>query len=237
LIAIIVAIPPEPALGYILPADAILSAAAKRRAGIAFKTLIAEGKYTKGETTVTAWEAIHASKAYRVEHKGPSSTNVRLTVGKNLWTFSLGEAAKPQSGKNNLILTFLGTPEKDPGGRRGMSFLEQHGIDRTVMSLSRLDRRIVYVIGAAPGETDKPQLWMDKEYLLPVRLITVDKKAGVTRDVRLFGYGSAATGEWFPRRVEVWENGTLVEKTTYTRARLNDDVDPELFKPPTTKGQ
>lgn len=221
------------AFAYILPAEVILSTMAKRRAEIAFTTIVAEGTYQRGSgPPLAVWEAIQAGLAYRRERKGPNGTEVALTTQSRRWTFKLGEKAPPPVKiAGDLFLTFIGASEKDSGGARGHAFLRALGIDESVVSLARLDKRVAYIIGAKPWEPKKPQLWVDKEFFVPTRLIEVDKQGSVT-DTRLLGFGSATTGEWYPARVEVWRDGNLIEATNYSSAQLNEEVAEELLKPP-----
>jgi hypothetical protein len=221
---------PALALGYILPAEPILAGIAKRRSEIAFVTLVAEGTHQKVDGPVLAvWECIRAGKAHRIERKGGQNTELTMVIPGKRWTFKLGErASAPVKIPGDLMFSFLGTTEKDPGGQRGLAFLKARGIDDSMVSLARFDRRVSYVIGAQHWEVTKPQLWIDKELSVPTRLIEVDKQSGAITDTRLYGFGSAVTGEWFPQRVEVWRNGSLAETTTYTSARLNEEVNEDL---------
>jgi hypothetical protein len=224
---------PFSALAYILPAEAILSAVTRRRSEIGFETLVAEGTYQRGDQpAIPVWEAIDASAAHRIERKGPD-TEVLLTVPGKRYQFKLGEKAS-QSAKYNgdLVFTFYANTDKEGGLQRALAFLQARGIDENVVTLGRLDKRVCYVIGAKPWETNKPQLWIDKKLYLPARLIEVDKASGSVTDTRLIGIGAPGTGEWFPRRIEVWRDGALVEATTYSSARLNEDVSADLFRPP-----
>ena len=224
---------PISALAYILPAESILSAVTRRRAEIGFETLVAEGTYQRGDQPpIPIWEAIDASAAHRIERKGPE-TEVTLTVPGKRYQFKLGEKAS-QSAKYNgdLVFTFYANTDKEGGLQRALAFLQARGIDETVVTMARLDKRICYVIGAKPWETNKPQIWIDKKLYVPTRLIEVDKATGSVTDTRLIGIGSAGTGEWFPRRIEVWRDGKLVEATTYSSARLNEDISADLFRPP-----
>src|SRR5258708_3299970 len=199
---------PAIALAYILPAEAILSTMARRRAEIAFSTLVAEGTYqASGGPTATVWEVLVPGRVRRVERKRPASPEITLIKETKRWSYKLGEKSPaPTKGPSDLFLVFLGASDKDPGGGRGSAFLRSRGIDESVVSLSRLDKRASFVIGAKPWESKKPQLWVDKEFFLPSRLVEVDKQSGSITDTRLLGYGSAATGEWYPQRIEVWKD-------------------------------
>jgi hypothetical protein len=232
LLALALVMVPSLAVGYVQPADSILASAAARRARIGFSTIVAEGTYEQGDQRFPVWEAIKAGKAHRVELRKPDLTEVVLTIEGRRWRFATGKpAGQPERISADLIMTFVGRPESDPGGRQGILFLKRHKIDEEEVNLGRLDDRIAYVIGAKPWEVDKPQLWIDKEYLVPTRLIT-KADDGAMIDVRLRGWGSGPVSEWYPRRIETWRNGQMVDAYTYHRAMLNESLEPSLFEPP-----
>ncbi len=223
---------PSIAVAYVQPADAILASAAARRARIAFHTIVAEGTYEQGDQRIPIWEAIKAGKAHRIEYRKPGGTEVDLTVDSRRWHFTPGKpAGAPERVPGDLFMTFIARPDTDPGGRQGILFLKRHKIDEEVVSLGRVDKRIAYVIGARPWEDTRPQLWIDKEMMVPTRLITKADDGAVV-DTRLLGWGSGSTDEWFPQRIEVYRNGQLVEAYTYQRAVLNQSLEPSLFEPP-----
>ena len=72
-------------------------------------------------------------------------------------------------------------------------------------SLDRLDDRVVELIGAAPKQLDRPQLWLYKESHAPARLIA--NRDGHAVDLRLLEYGNPAAAEWFPRILELYRDG------------------------------
>lgn len=225
-----------PALGYVLPAEAIMAGVARRRSEIGFSTIVVEGRYKRAEgAEERVWEAIKPGKGHRIERKDAAgNTSVILTTNGKRWSFKVGErAAPPERVGTDVLFGLFGNTEKDGNGARGLSFVKGLGIDDSVVTMARLEKRIAYVIGAKPWEPNKPQLWVDKELDVPIRLVTVDKKSGAITDTRYLGVGSAVTGEWFPERIEVWRDGKLVESTTYVSVRLNEDVSDDLFRPPT----
>jgi hypothetical protein len=204
----------------------------RRRAEIGYTTLIAEGTYQRGDApAMQVWEGLRANRAHRIERRDGTNTEVTLTIPGKHWRFKAGERAPaPARSAGDLMFTFFAHTERDNG--RTSAFLRAHDIDENVVSLSRLDHRVAYVIGAKPWETNKPQLWIDKELLAPIRLIDVEKSSGAVTDTRLLGVGSPVSGEWYPQKIEVWQNGKLVESTTYTKIRLNEEINEDLFKPP-----
>lgn len=74
-------------------------------------------------------------------------------------------------------------------------------------SLARLGDRVAYVLGAPTRDPARPQLWIYKDNRAPARLIG----QGGT-DLRLLQYGDPAAADWFPRVIELWENGQLAAR-------------------------
>jgi hypothetical protein len=227
-----VALAVSSARAYILPADAILGSVAKRRESLGFTSLVVEGFRRRGSSDTAedqVWEAILPGVGHRQEIRGVDGTTVVLTLGQKRWVFKEGERPQGVKTKPSLVTSFLARTD---GKLEGRAFLSAYGIDSEVVSLSRIDKQIAFVIGAKPWEPDKAQLWIDKSFRVPVRLVEADPKTKETIDIQMTGYGSAQTGEWWPRVIEVRKNGQLVESTTYTEAKVNEPVDPALFKPP-----
>jgi hypothetical protein len=104
------------------------------------------------------------------------------------------------------------------------------GIDTRVTALGRFGDRICYVVGARAWEEDVSQLWLDKETFLPSRLILV--KGSKRRETRWLEFGSSVTGDWFPRVIELYEDGKLVERAEVARIEPNKKVPETLFEIP-----
>ncbi len=222
-----------PASAYILPADAILADMAKRRAGLGFKTLVVEGyRGTPDNPNASkVWFALEPGVGQRLEITTGGSKRLIITVGRKRWTFNEGEApGKPERIKADAMVDFIGTPKADSGSKRGLAFLDAHKIDDEKVHLGRLGDHVAYVIGGQAADTDKPQLWVDKNLLAPIRLVTIGKDNATRSETRWLGWGSPLTGEWFPRYIEVWQDGELVERTTIVRVKVNQPLDDALFK-------
>jgi outer membrane lipoprotein-sorting protein len=116
---------------------------------------------------------------------------------------------------------------------RTMANLAALGIDTKTVSITIHGsdaRDTAYVIGAKPWETDKPQIWLDSNSFLPIRLISfVDR---VKHETRFLDYGSAGTGDWFPRVIENYRGGELVRRAEVSDIKVNQDLPETLFQLP-----
>lgn len=89
--------------------------------------------------------------------------------------------------KSAALLLQLACPLLSSRGDEGEAArLSEHlrgqGVDFETTSLARDENTIAEVIGAGPGELQKPQLWVDKDEFVPLRLIS--KVGGALYDVR-----------------------------------------------------
>jgi len=106
-------------------------------------------------------------------------------------------------------------------------FLEQQKVDRGSKTwLARFGGDVAYVIGSR--DDTKPQLWVFKDTFLPARLRWTDAQ-GTAWDVRFYDYTSPATGEWFPRLLEVHRAGELVLRFTSLKADTKSPLPDKLF--------
>lgn len=93
-------------------------------------------------------------------------------------------------------------------------------------SLARWGGEVAYVLGkGGPGE---PQFWVYKDSFLPARLKFKDK-GGVEWDVHFYDYSSPATGEWFPRMLELDKNGALALRFTGLKGDVKAKLEDSLF--------
>lgn len=108
-----------------------------------------------------------------------------------------------------------------------MRHLERLKVNTTMTSLARFAGNVAYVIGAT--EPGAAQLWVYKtDEFWPARLRFTDAQ-GVAWDLRLVDYTSPATGEWFPRSVELYRDNALQVRLTGLRADNRSKLADTLF--------
>jgi hypothetical protein len=160
-------------------------------------TLTASGAPSKAGTLT-----LHFPSSCKLEAEGSVALSVK------------GSAAEGTAGPA-LKLLQLACPLLTT---RGLSTGEAVGTFRAVAtdagvelsagaSLARLGDRVVYVLGAPSHDPARPQLWLYKDSRAPARLIA---QGGA--DLRLLQYGDPAAADWFPRVLELWQDGALAAR-------------------------
>jgi hypothetical protein len=147
-----------------------------------------------------------------------------------------GQAEKSQKAGVDLLADVVAfAPPADSGisADRLIAAIKGLGVNTEVVSYARFDGRVGYLIGSKPWETDKPQVWFEKDSLLPMRVVTFQKGADgatVKLDLRYLGWGSPVGGAWYPQAIEVWKNDKLVRRAVTQNVERNVAVDATLFK-------
>lgn len=230
LAALVAACVALPAAAYVLPTRALLDKLAERRSKDSARTLRVEGTLEIFAET-GARTVIPAVHDLRYPGRCALATDQGDARDGAAWERGRRVAPKDPALEPLMVLESLACPVlavHDGADREIGAFLAKEGVDTDYTGLSRLEGHPAYLIGAKPWETDKPQLWLDEETFLPVRVI--GRVGTVLGDVRLLGYDDPATGEWHPRRMELWEDGALKVRFTAERLDRNVSLDDGLLK-------
>lgn len=103
------------------------------------------------------------------------------------------------------------------------------GIDVGTTSLGRDNERIVYIIGAQYPDETAPQVWVDKESLLPVKWLYISSAAPEDHWVFVYSGWRKKDDFWYPSVVELYFNQQLIRKITATQVILNPELPLQLF--------
>jgi len=120
----------------------------------------------------------------------------------------------------------------DDSARGLVSWAKGQGVRFNVTSLSRVNSALAEVIGAGPHDALAPQLWIDKDAFVPLRVIL--KEDGAWYDVR-FDPGVGIL-ESHPQTLELWKMGQgkggeqLLLRFSAGKLQPNAKVDAALFK-------
>lgn len=221
------------ASAYVLPTEFILQILADKRRHLNIVDLSIQ--------LTTELESQHAPAEDRVYLKNPERLR-RVRQDEETTTVEIVREGKAARGPEGDIKRVKSTPDILPvllmpvGASieemqvRMTKAVKALGIDTSVTALGRYEDRVCYIIGARAWEKNVSQLWIDKETFLPLRLVLMDNK--VRRETRWLEFGSSVTADWYPRVIEILEDGVRVERAEVTKIEMNKKVPETLFELP-----
>ncbi|MBN2494412.1 MAG: hypothetical protein JXR96_07485 [Deltaproteobacteria bacterium] len=116
----------------------------------------------------------------------------------------------------------------DARGQRYLALMRGLGVDIKVDTLARIASRIAIVLGAKEWERDRPQIWLDKDLFLPLRLMARDGQSLIQID--WIHWGSQASGDWFPGQLDVYRDGSLIRSCKTAEVEVNKAIPEGLFE-------
>jgi hypothetical protein len=155
-----------------------------------------------------------------------SAKNGTLYIGDSTYSFAAGKLAKADTGINE-ILSIAFDVFSQPA-TKSETMLRRMGIDGTKMHEGSWRGAVVYIIGAVRGDTTTKQIWVERDRLVPVRLL------GNTRQGRTeyrFNTYTQAGGQWVPGEIEQYVNGKRRLLEQLTQVRTNVSLPDALFDP------
>jgi hypothetical protein len=198
---IVVALLAAPAIAYRPPASAVIDLMVAKQFERGVKTLNIAVETTEAGATIVE----------RVVMTAPATV-----------TITTAEGRRTEKPKPDLFLdaVLAGPPFNAAQAEQRLSKdLEVLGIDVDVVSYTRVDGRVAYLIGAKSWETDKPSVAIDKESLVVLRVRTTVK--GDKLESRYLGWGSSVGGNWYPLTIESYKNGALIRRTVTQSVERN----------------
>ena len=177
--------------------------------------------------TQTWYEFIRFPERFRMDFGPADSGNAAIFRRDSCYRFRNGKLLSTTINNNEGLIFLLG----------GMFFYPLDKAEKIFDSLNYdLQKahenvwkgRPVYVIGAGKDEDNVNQLWVDKEYLYPVRMIKIDPQS---RLEALFDDWKPMGGGWLETKCSFFVNGKLAQVETYHDYKTNVTLDDEIFDP------
>lgn len=229
---------------YVLPSGAILRRMLDAREELHLTTLRVDGSASFHGQSARAAASALGSPADRSELVSDASILLRLP-GRCRLEVTPVEGGKvvvvERHGKRRVegrempalamalreVCALLGWSGGESDARSALdAHLQSLRIETRSTSLARFGGEVAYVLGdSAEG---RPQLWVYKDSFLPAR-VRLAGEGGAAWDVRLLDYASSASGEWFPRLIEVYQGAELQLRFTALEANAKAAVPETLF--------
>jgi hypothetical protein len=167
------------------------------------------------------------SRAFRSDIRSSDSERIRVAVGGRTLTVIDGRIV---SDAPNRFDSFKEVLLHRTRARLGDSLLGL-GVDISISSLGRFDDRVAFVLGAYYPDDDANQLWVDKDSLLPMRLILRDTGiAGSSEKAEIRYLTWWKIGETqYPSRIEFYQDDNLVRVSQAKNFEENPTFSGELF--------
>jgi hypothetical protein len=172
----------------------------------------------------------------RVEQVMDGEREVRLAVGDRVWirrrdgrTYEAPHADR-QRDRTHLLVPFQRTAADVLAEWRSL------GIRDDVTQAIRVGGRAVTVIGAGPGDRERPAVWLDPDYGV-VRVITRERlpKGETLVDLAFSDHRPLAGGFFFPYRQEAFVDGKLLVLIVVRSVTVNSNLSETLFDPDVLK--
>ncbi|MGB6596472.1 MAG: hypothetical protein WA621_09660 [Candidatus Acidiferrum sp.] len=183
-----------------------------------------------GTTKTEVWdEALELPGKLRINRGASSDGNGFVFVDGTLTTFQHGKPTGPRPYVHMLLVLGFDVYRQDP--QTTIDQAKGQGIDLTQIHEEKWDGQDVYVVGAAKGDLQSKQFWIEKKRLLFVRLIAPDEHDTTKiHDTRFRDYRKLSEG-WISARVEFYINGKNTFNEDYFAIKANPKFDPALFDP------
>ena len=210
--------------------DSIRQIPANSEAGIISETQSLEIREEVSEIETLEFEGTLRyvfSKAFRSDAKSINSERIQIAVGGRPLTIVDGHIEPAAANRFDLYKDILLYRSRESLAER----LVQLGVDVSISSLGRFEDQIAFVLGANYPDDSVNQLWVDKDTLLPLRLILTgdDDTAGSgVVEVRYLIWWKIGQTQ-YPSRIEFYQDDHLVRVSQAKSFEENAIFSEDLF--------
>jgi hypothetical protein len=230
---------------YIMPSYGVLKRYANQRDELTVSSLKAEGvaavspalardvstllgvTWNSGELMLNASLAVRFPGRCRLELSSADSTKTVAAVSAGGKTRTEGGELAALQVAVQQACALLAVKSGDEGATREnlLKHLSSLKVDTKSISLSRFNGSVSYLVGKPDGAAG---LWVYKDRFLPSRLKFSDE-AGTAWDVRLSDYTSQATGDAWPRVIEIYKGNEPQLRVMVLNANTKADLSAVKF--------
>ena len=183
-----------------------------------------------GTTKVETWyEAALLPGKLRIDIGPAADGNGYVLADGNVTIMKDGKVSGSRPLVNMLLVLGFDVYRQDP--QTTIDVVKTQGYDLTKLREDTWDGHPVYVVGAAKGDLQSRQFWVEKDTLLFVREMEPARSdPKKTEDIRFTDYRKLAGG-WIAARVEVHVDDKMVFSEEYSDIRDNVKLDAAVFDP------
>lgn len=233
-------------VAYIMPSFGVLKRFANERDGLTVSNLKAEGvaavspvlakevsslmgvTWNSGELMLNASLAVRFPGRCRLELSSPESTKVIAAASTNGKTRGEGGDVQALLVGLEQACALLSIKSSEDGATRDAvtKNLGAMKVDLKQVALARFNGTVSYLIGQKVE--GQPQLWIYKDRFLPSR-VKFSAADGTAWDVRFSDYSSQATGDIWPRVLEVYKGNEPQLRVMVLNANAKADLSTVKF--------
>jgi len=166
----------------------------------------------------------------RIDRGAPSLGNGILFTADSTWIVRDGKLAATRPDGNEFLPLIEGVYVQ-PVATTARQVEAMH-VDLAKVRSDTFASRPVWVVGAAAGDSTSPQLWVDAERNVLVRMILAGPPGQPPMNVVLDGYERAGRA-WLATKVAMSIGGTPRQTEEYSGWKTDVALDPALFSPAT----
>jgi hypothetical protein len=205
---------------------AVLQDVHRRYANTRFRTLTFTQRTTFPDGRVEWWyEAESIPGKARVDVAPFADRNAQIFRNDSAYVFRAGELTQRGEGLAATMWTLMDMYVIPPA--ETAAALTRRGFDLSVTHEREHEGRRVIVLGALPGDTTSAQIWLDREHLFTVRMIS---PRGGHRVTDVSGHVFMGGG-WVEQEIRVYLNGEMTLLEEYFDTRVNVELPADLFEP------
>lgn len=167
------------------------------------------------------------SLAFRSDARSPSSERIHIAVGGRTLTIIDDKIVPDTANRFDLFKDILLYRSREALAER----LLQLGVDPAVSTLGRFEDKIAFVLGAKYPDETVNQLWVDKDTLLPLRLIirgVYDADHSDKVEMRYLVWWKIGESQ-YPSKIEFYQDDNLVRVSEAQNFEENAMFSEELF--------
>ena len=225
-------IPAPESAPVLTSATALIGAMHDRYEGKWYRTLTFVQRNTRyvaaGADTSTWLEAVQIPGALRIDYEPLAKRNGILFVRDSQFLMANGLVTNATPSVHPLMVLGFDVYADAPG--RTLARLRSLGFDLEKFRQDTWQGRPAYVVGAAVGDLEAKQFWVDRERLVFVRMIQPGREPGRASEIRFDDY-RALGGGWIAPTVRFLTAGRETFLEQYEDVRADVALDDRLFDP------